>query len=275
LHSLSLRGNQISDKGATSLSNALKVNRVLLSLNLFDNKIQKAGADSFGEALKVNTVLQSLSLGKNYLGDDGVSLLAKALFNYPLTTEEVQLRKKQLLELDRLKQEEEDPGKKKRGRGVSSGGKAADKEGKKGVPSAKMPTKKLEPQPPRNPKTPEDPKSKKLAASMDDKKGTKKPLPTKGKKGKDEKDDTDEQADQMNIEPMFEVNNQWYVLGNRTLNSLNLCNNRISEIGLKVILDVIMEQEITSDQAADGFLGLFRVVLFVYFFLTLEQFVSK
>lgn len=62
---------------------------------------------------------------------------------------------------------------------------------------------------------------------------------------------------------MFEVNNQWYVLGNRSLNSLNVSANDITELGLKNLLNLIIEQDSTSEQAAEGSLGLFRVNLSV------------
>jgi hypothetical protein len=62
---------------------------------------------------------------------------------------------------------------------------------------------------------------------------------------------------------MFEVNNQWYVLGNRSLNSLNVSANDITELGLKNLLTLITEQDSTSEQATEGSLGLFRIVLSV------------
>lgn len=62
---------------------------------------------------------------------------------------------------------------------------------------------------------------------------------------------------------MFKVNNQWFVLGNRTLNNFNLCSNGITELGLKALLDVTNEQEASAEQALDGTLGLFRVELSV------------
>jgi hypothetical protein len=63
--------------------------------------------------------------------------------------------------------------------------------------------------------------------------------------------------------PIFEVNGQWYMVGNRTLNSLNVSSNGITDGGLKALIDVVMEQEAAADQAPEGLLGLFRVILHV------------
>lgn len=62
---------------------------------------------------------------------------------------------------------------------------------------------------------------------------------------------------------MFEINNQWFVLGNRTLNNLNVSHNGITEAGLKTLFDAVTEQELTAENANDGLLGLFRANLYV------------
>lgn len=98
LKSLSLRGNKITDAGCRLIASVLKNNRTLIHLNLFDNKIKKGGAESLADALKMNTILTCLSLGRNDIGDEGAFFLAKALCNSPLTADEVQNRKKLLLE---------------------------------------------------------------------------------------------------------------------------------------------------------------------------------
>jgi hypothetical protein len=64
---------------------------------------------------------------------------------------------------------------------------------------------------------------------------------------------------------MFEVNNQWYILGNRTLNSLNVASNGITEAGVRHLLQLIADQEHVSDQTPEGLLGLFRVIMNVIF----------
>jgi hypothetical protein len=82
---------------------------------------------------------------------------------------------------------------------------------------------------------------------------------------------------------MYENNSIWYLLGNRTLNSLNLQGCNISEVGLKLILDMVTEQEVSVEQLClllgtpmyqnnplmnamaegSGYLGIFRVSLLV------------
>jgi hypothetical protein len=66
--------------------------------------------------------------------------------------------------------------------------------------------------------------------------------------------------DELDCEPMFESNGVYYILGNRTLNCLNLCSNKISDTGIKYLLDAATEQELTSTDGAD-LIGIFRIIL--------------
>ncbi|KAJ3352611.1 Leucine-rich repeat-containing protein 71 [Kappamyces sp. JEL0680] len=273
IRTLSVRAAKIGDPGARSIATALKTNRVLVGLDLFDNKIQKFGAEAIGEALKSNATLQSLSLAKNHIGDDGILYLSKGLGNIPLSSEEVAQRKKLVSDVpkqsDAPADSNDDP--KKKG-GLKKAGSQqtlkTDKKNLKPAAAAAPPVAgKKDPNPPKAAKTPEaDPKTKKLTASIsDEKKPIKKgaaQMSTKGKKGgkddaKDEIDDTPE----VSVEPMFEINNQWFVLGNRALNSLNVSLNGITDIGVKHLLDVLLTQESSLDQTPDGVLGLFRIAL--------------
>ena len=74
-----LYGNQIGDKGATAIAEALKVNGALTVLGLENNKIGPSGATAIAEALKVNGALTELSLGGNRIGDQGATAIADAL----------------------------------------------------------------------------------------------------------------------------------------------------------------------------------------------------
>lgn len=258
---LSLRGNRIGDSGAKQLAIMLKSNRVLTMLDLFDNKIKKAGAEDFGEALKVNKCLQSLGLGRNSINDEGVHLLCRALSNYILSSEEVQQRKKVVSEADRLRQEVDDDNGKKRGvRRIPSF--STPKVDTKKVTKATAPPKRaVEPTPPVKASKPvEDPKTKKIAEKVIKK------VPAKGKKGKSDelREENDDLPDlSVALEPMFELNSQWFLLGNRTLNSLNLSFNDITNHGLQILYDILCEQEATAEQATDGMLGLFKLSLAV------------
>ncbi|KAI9340309.1 hypothetical protein BDR26DRAFT_861686 [Obelidium mucronatum] len=84
----------------------------------------------------------------------------------------------------------------------------------------------------------------------------------KGKKGKAEevKEEVDDSNDANSTnEPTFEYNGQTYLIGNRTLNNLNVRQNGITEVGLKYLLDAVNEQELSAESAPEGLLGLFRV----------------
>ncbi|KAL2916521.1 hypothetical protein HK105_203954 [Polyrhizophydium stewartii] len=247
IKTLSLRGNNLTDAGVKLIAAALKTNRMLTNLNLWDNCITREGAEA----------------------------LAEVLCNYLLTPEELQVRRKQLAELDRLRHDMEDdanPKKKGRsGRGASAK-QAEEKKDDKNKRSSKVPGKKgVESVPSSRPiKTPEDAKNKKQqaqSATSDDKKGKDKKSALASKGGKkmkveDAKEDADDAGDSLNgIEPMFESNGQWYILGNRMLNSLNLSHNGITAIGLKALLDAVLDQEATNEQTPDGMLGIFRISL--------------
>ncbi|TPX57589.1 hypothetical protein PhCBS80983_g03715 [Powellomyces hirtus] len=108
------------------------------------------------------------------------------------------------------------------------------------------------------------------ASAPDDKaakggKNVKGAAPVKGgKKGKAEevKEEAEEVVDVTPAsEPMFEHNGQWFVLGNRSLNNLNLYGNVIREEGLKALWDALQEQDLTAEHAPEGTIGLFRLTL--------------
>ncbi|KAJ3328328.1 Leucine-rich repeat-containing protein 71 [Blyttiomyces sp. JEL0837] len=261
LKHLSLRMNNITDAGAKALAGALKTNRGLISLNLWDNRIGKEGAADFAEVLS----------------------------NYALTHDELVSRRKMLADLEKQRREqEEDPIVKKakgrintgHGRNSSASAKKSEetlikKEPPPDAKSAKKapakPPGKKEP-PPSQKKTPEvanapstapagkkgPPATASSLAPPDDKKQGKDKKganAVKGKKGKVEetREEVEESTDvTSNMEPMFEHNGQWFVLGNRTLNSINLSQNGISEDGLKSFLDAVTEQEKSAENVTDG-----------------------
>lgn len=66
-------------------------------------------------------------------------------------------------------------------------------------------------------------------------------------------------------EPMYEINGQWNILGNRTIINLDFSSNEITEIGLNALSDAISIQEVTNEiaTATDGLTGLYRLNLFV------------
>jgi hypothetical protein len=69
-------------------------------------------------------------------------------------------------------------------------------------------------------------------------------------------------------EPMYEINAQWYILGNRTIINLDFSSNEITDIGLHALLDAVSIQEMTNEAAtsSDGLNGLYRLSLYVNIF---------
>jgi hypothetical protein len=109
-------------------------------------------------------------------------------------------------------------------------------------------------------KTPEDKKNPKVSVT-DKTKADPKSASFKqpgSKKGKNDAKDEDDSMEY--LEPMFESNGIFYILGNRSLNSLNLCANGITDVGVKHLLDAINEQEQTAVEGADS-KGAFRISL--------------
>ena len=87
LTDLSLQGLIISDQSATSLANALKKNKILITLTLNYRYLSNTGTKSLADALKTNTALTTLTLHGNDIGDPGTKSLADALReNTTLTT---------------------------------------------------------------------------------------------------------------------------------------------------------------------------------------------
>ena len=70
---MDLRYNSIGDEGASSLSEALRVNTSLTSLDLRYNSIGGEVASSLSEALRVNTSRTSLELTDGSVYEDGAT----------------------------------------------------------------------------------------------------------------------------------------------------------------------------------------------------------
>jgi len=84
------------------------------------------------------------------------------------------------------------------------------------------------------------------------------------KKGKsDDLKDSSEDGDSttLNTDHMFEINGQGYILGNRTLNILNLSKNELSEKCLNNFYNSLIEQETTLLSIPDELPGLIKLDL--------------
>ncbi|XP_071501754.1 leucine-rich repeat-containing protein 71-like [Diadema antillarum] len=97
---LSLRHNNITQKGAVLLGHAISTERLcnknLLSLNLSNNKLGDEGAISLINGLRMNRVVLSLSLACNELTDKAATYIGEVLSRFPLTHAEVVERRKVL-----------------------------------------------------------------------------------------------------------------------------------------------------------------------------------
>ncbi len=62
---------------------------------------------------------------------------------------------------------------------------------------------------------------------------------------------------------MFEINGQGYILGNRSLNLLNLSKNELTDKTLNCFYNSLMEQETTLMSIPDDLPGLIRLDLSV------------
>ncbi|XP_038058482.1 leucine-rich repeat-containing protein 71-like isoform X6 [Patiria miniata] len=97
---LSLRHNEITDRGASGIGAALSTvttcNKNLISLNLSHNKFSDVGAEAVVKGLRMNRVLLCLSLASNKITDKGAVKFGELLSRFPLTHEEVVERRKLL-----------------------------------------------------------------------------------------------------------------------------------------------------------------------------------
>ena len=79
LTNLNLYYNGISGAGATSIAEAIKVNKTLTNLDLSDNGMSEAGATSIAEVIKFNKTLTNLNLCSNGISDAGATFVAEAM----------------------------------------------------------------------------------------------------------------------------------------------------------------------------------------------------
>jgi len=278
---LSLRSNNITNKGAIAISESLKNNKNLSLLNLWNNKIGKEGAEAIAEALKINQNLVGLSLSKNIIKDEGAKAIAKAFSNILLPREEQLARKRTQIEMEKQKREpDEETGTKKGGKGKpqinhqnktpSSNKDIRQKDTAQG--DAKKKVTKVTKKDDKTKKTPDDKGSsnvKDKKAGQDDKskkadgkKGDGKVKPTKKGKSDDLKDSSEDgDSSGLNMDHMFEINGQGYILGNRTLNILNLSKNELTEEVLTYFYNSLTEQDTTLINVPDELPGLIKLDL--------------
>jgi Ran GTPase-activating protein (RanGAP) involved in mRNA processing and transport len=87
LESFDLRNNQLSDLGVQCLSSAI-IHSNIKTLNLESNNITWEGAIYLAQLIKDSRTLMELYLSKNHLADRGVELIANALSDEKINTQE-------------------------------------------------------------------------------------------------------------------------------------------------------------------------------------------
>ncbi|XP_038058512.1 leucine-rich repeat-containing protein 71-like isoform X33 [Patiria miniata] len=275
---LSLRHNEITDRGASGIGAALSTvttcNKNLISLNLSHNKFSDVGAEAVVKGLRMNRVLLCLSLASNKITDKGAVKFGELLSRFPLTHEEVVERRKLLSDKgspdrgtgkspppSRRAESKDRPGSVRSGSHLDKGDKKRDKSSKKKDSKkdkdegAKGGTKK-------------DDKWKKASLVAETVNKT-----TKGKKTTSSKDKKGGAAPESESPDMVEainplldsvesIDGQLWIPGNRSIINLNLSRNEIGEAGLKSLLLALQYQITLANLAPHPALkGLMRLSL--------------
>ncbi|XP_045914556.1 leucine-rich repeat-containing protein 71 isoform X9 [Micropterus dolomieu] len=238
---LSLRNNRIGDEGArvigTALSTTRSANKSLMSLNLAFNSIGDAGAAHIAQGLRLNRALLFLSLSNNQIGDSGAAHLAAILGEFALTHEEVVERRKLLLERKqspfRGDVDQSPAGHLTSGPSSTSLSKGTSKK-KEASKKDEKPAANTE-----NPKSNKKSSDIKVPQSKGGKLGGKE-KPLSAQEDKSITTPNEEEAVEI-VNPLLDQSVQHrdgeiFLPGNRTLTSLNLAGNRITEKSLPLFL---------------------------------------
>ncbi|XP_038058509.1 leucine-rich repeat-containing protein 71-like isoform X31 [Patiria miniata] len=281
---LSLRHNEITDRGASGIGAALSTvttcNKNLISLNLSHNKFSDVGAEAVVKGLRMNRVLLCLSLASNKITDKGAVKFGELLSRFPLTHEEVVERRKLLSDKgspdrgtgkspppSRRAESKDRPGSVRSGSHLDKGDKKRDKSSKKKDSKkdkdegAKGGTKK-------------DDKWKKggsrssivgLTETVNKTTKGKKTTSSKDKKGgaapESESPDMVEAINPL-LDSVESIDGQLWIPGNRSIINLNLSRNEIGEAGLKSLLLALQYQITLANLAPHPALkGLMRLSL--------------
>lgn len=260
LVNLSLRHNNITDKGASAIGKALSTektcNKNLISLSLGYNRITDEGAEAIANGLRMNRVLLSLSLASNKITDKGAIKFGEVFSRFPLTHAEVVERRKLLREKgspdrtsgkspppSRRADSKDRPGSVRSGSHLDKGDKKRDKsskrkEGKRDKEeTVKGGTKNAD-------KFKKGVKSALLAETVSKVTKGKKTTSSKDKKGAVAESDSSDMIEAINplLESVEPIEGQLWIPGNRAIINLNLTRNRIGETGMEALLKAIRWQ---------------------------------
>uniref|UniRef100_A0A0B7BKQ4 Leucine-rich repeat-containing protein 71 n=1 Tax=Arion vulgaris TaxID=1028688 RepID=A0A0B7BKQ4_9EUPU len=275
IQNLSLRYCNITDNGAAEMAKLLGTakyaNTKLISLNLSGNLIGDYGAAQLAEGLRINRTLLSLTLTNNNIGDQGAIKISEALSRFPLTHEEVVMRRKMMSDKGSIERKSPLPSRRADSRdrpGSVSKSLPADKSKQK-LPPKKKESKGKDLK--EDTKTPKKEKEDTKGASRKEPRGirgapanqnavtgrmssasavdaTKSQSKTKDKKKERGKftSDADNADSQDQISPLLDaaeyIDGQLWIAGNRMLINLNLSRNKIGEIGIAAFLQAMQYQ---------------------------------
>ncbi|XP_054859096.1 leucine-rich repeat-containing protein 71 isoform X1 [Eublepharis macularius] len=284
---VSLRNNDIDDEAAALLGQALSSlrssNKTLVSINLSYNHITDVGAASLANGLRLNRSLLSLSLAHNRIGDEGALQLAEVLAPFALTHTEVVERRRLLLEKEyqercRMPQRHSDVKSDRPSSHMSN----TTLEKLQPAKAGKVTTKKKEPA-----KKEEKGQGSGGAATQvggaaqakkEEVKQAKKAVPApeqKAARGKGTKSGNKDKRTQVTeveaMEPTEIVNplleqaehrdGKVFLPGNRVLIYMNLLRNQITERGLRAFLAAVEQQACKGPSGGKGPSGLLRLSL--------------
>ncbi|KAJ3387689.1 Leucine-rich repeat-containing protein 71 [Lobulomyces angularis] len=290
LNSLNLWNNKIGKEGADSIAEALKVNQSLFSLSLGRNLVGDDGIVSLCKVLSNFPLpVEELALKKKFLDMDKFrkeqedeASTGKKIRNARLQTPSqlAALRKPSARPKDQEDPQQATLQTKNGSKPEGNDSQNTTKKGQKLTKKEELEKKKLESAPNNNKDTGntgnkkpnvQNKKNSPLAGglgviaggSKEDLKNIgkdKKSGKDKGKGGKVKQDEVKEDVEEVandvgTMEPMFELNGQYFIIGNRSLNNLNLEKNNLRVNSLKLIMDVLKEQELSQE------IGLFRISL--------------
>ncbi|XP_076457339.1 leucine-rich repeat-containing protein 71-like [Babylonia areolata] len=267
LRHLSLRFCRLTDLEARGLGTYLgspdSCNSCLLTLNLSNNAITDIGAGHLATSLRFNRYLVALNLASNRVGDEGAAQLSGALSQFPLTHEQL-VRRRQLLS-ERLEKENICPRTSPRPTSSNHNQRAfrtgKDKE-KDGLRRSKEAKEVKEPKI-QTIKPKAAPRGRKLSPSPpSDTPRAKKSSKKKSKKASEEvwEDSVDDVSKVLTVDTRLQDGQLW-IVGNRTLLSLNLSRNQIGARGMRALLMAIEDQNVWHATCANVPVGLRRLVV--------------
>ncbi|XP_054825811.1 leucine-rich repeat-containing protein 71 isoform X3 [Eublepharis macularius] len=254
---VSLRNNDIDDEAAALLGQALSSlrssNKTLVSINLSYNHITDVGAASLANGLRLNRSLLSLSLAHNRIGDEGALQLAEPQRHSDVKSDRpsshmsnTTLEKLQPAKAGKVTTKKKEPAKKEE-KGQGSGG-AATQVG--GAAQAKKEEVK---------------QAKKAVPAPEQKAARGKGTKSGNKDKRTQVTEVEAMEPTEIVNPLLEQaehrDGKVFLPGNRVLIYMNLLRNQITERGLRAFLAAVEQQACKGPSGGKGPSGLLRLSL--------------